>query len=452
MRVSVKISAKRDLRQSCLVVGRSGSGKSVFLLLLAYELIRKSQSARQHGVIVIDPHGDLAKAVLRFAIHADPSRLIYISSSINNEAKTPAGKEVTAVFNPFQSDGTPEMDYLLTETLTDSLCELLAEATLTTQMIAIIRPCLATVIRLKNGQANLATLHRFFMEGHNEDLLEAGRNSEIYQHRLFFMHEWYNDAYKLSKTSIKTKLSFFLSDPRLAALINGQSTFDLKAALNNGSVVVFGLPRGSSRFVSKVMSSLVTAYINASLMTRDSVPMEQRKTVYLIADEFQTMVSSRDSLVSSLAELRKYGLSCILATQSLMQIDDATLRKTVLVNTGLKAVSLTDAQDRSSFAKELGITATEIEGLRPLQFYLKRNDGRHKAFKFTVPILGRAFMLSKAETKKLLDYIVYESGHYIPIPPPPSPPSVSMIPAKRKTTNNSPMLSTQSNDGLKPAF
>ncbi len=454
MRISIRLSVKH-LAHHFLVVGRSGSGKSFLLQMMAYELIRKSQSSRRHGVLVIDPHGDLCSAILKFGIHSDPSRLKYISSSINREADVPRGQDVTAIFNPFISDGTPEMDYLLTETLTDALCELLAEATLTTQMIAIIRPCIATCIR--SPEPSLATLHRFFIEGANEDLLQIGKSSPIHQHRLFFEHDWFNEGYKLSKLSIKTKLSFFLSDPKLASMLNGTSTIDLAAALNDGSVVLFNLPRGSGRFVSQVMSKLTIAFITAALMGRHHEELSKRKKIFMLIDEFQVMASSQ-SLSMMLSELRKFGLSVTLASQSLLQLTDTVLRKTVLVNTGLKAVSSTDAQDRAAFAKELGITAEQIEKLRPLQFYLKRNDGRHRAFKFNVPVL-RGVFLSKTETKKLLYHLVYESGQYVPIPsaPPPPPPS----PTTEKTFKKKSSVHTNQTDktpptsppgGLKPAF
>lgn len=448
MRVSVRISAKKDLAAGALVVGRSGSGKSVLLMTLAYSLVHQSNNNRKHAVMIIDPHGDLARACMSFAMN-DRKRLIYLSSAINREADTPV--EYSCVFNPFlSSDTSAEMRYLLTETLTESLSELLADATLTIQMISVIRPCIATVLRSPNP--SLATLHRFFLEGQNNDLIELGKTSDVEQHRTFFTHEWNSEHLRVSKNSIRVKLSYFLSDQRLANMINGTSTVDIQQELQNGSVIILNIPKGSGSFASKVMGKLMVAYIHALMLRRDALEMLERTPCYLILDEFGSIVTA--SLAANLAEARKYGLSCILATQSLMQIEDATIRKTIAVNTGLKAVGLTDYQDRITFARELGkeITADDLEKLRQLQFYLKRNDGQHKAFKFKANILSRAYFLTKKQKKELLHWLVYESKQYRPVPPPvyPQPPikiATNNMEGKRKRYKDD-----TPNEGLKPAF
>ncbi len=436
-----------------IIAGKTGSGKSMLMQTHLYDLIRKSNSRRQYAVCVIDPHGDLGRACMSF-VNQDKTRLIYLSSAINREANTPQGQDYTCVFNPFMSDGTPEMRYLLTETLTDSLCELLVDANLTVQMLSVIRPCIATILRLHEiGKVpSMGELNRFFLEGQNEDLIALGKTSEVEQHRIFFTHDWYGDNLTISKKSIRVKLSYFLSDPRLANMLNGTSTVNIEQALNDGAVIIVNLPKGSGAFTSKVMGKLLLAYIHALMLRRDTIEPHLRKPCFLVVDEFQTMLTA--SLASSLAETRKYGLSVILATQSLMQIENAVIRKTIMVNTGIKAVSLTDYQDRVTFARELGssVTPEDIEKLRPLQFYLKRNDGRHQAFKFDVPILSKAFFLSKKSKKELLDYIVYESGQYRLVPPP-APPLTSSTPVnyipkeQKKQTKNKP-----TDSGLKPRF
>lgn len=447
MRVNVRISAKKDLAAHALVVGRSGSGKSVLLMTLAYSLINQSNGNRKHSVCIIDVHGDLARACMSYAIN-DRNRLIYLSSAINREADT--NEEVSCVFNPFMSsDTSAEMRYILTETLTESLSELLSEATLTIQMISVIRPCIATVLRSPNP--SLATLHRFFLEGQNEDLIALGKTSEVEQHRTFFTHEWQAEHLRVSKNSIRVKLSYFLSDQRLAHMINGNPTIDMEQALNSGSVIIINIPKGSGSFASKVMGKLTVAYLHALMLRRDALEMSERVPCYLIIDEFGSIVT--ESLTASLAEARKYGLSCIMATQSLMQIDNTTIRKTIAVNTGLKAVGLTDYQDRVTFARELGkeVTAEDLEKLRTLEFYLKRNSGEHKALKFKASILSRAYFLSKKEKKELLHWLVYESGQYRPVPPPvyPDPPKENQTGHKGKKfkrDNDTP------NEELKPKF
>lgn len=447
MKISLRISAKRDLGNHVLVVGRSGSGKSTLLLNLIYSLILQSNGNKKFGICVLDPHGDLCRSILSFAMmDKNRDRLLYISSAITSEAKT--DKEYTACFNPFSYDGSAEMRYLLTETLTECLCELLADATLTTQMISVIRPCIATVLRLPPAQRTLSTLARFFREGENVDLVALGKTSEIEQHRIFF-HRWNEEHLRISKNSISVKLSFFLSDQRLANMLNSESTFSLEEAINNGSVLLCNLPQGSGGFASKVMGKLILAYLRALMMRRHTLEQSERRPLYLFLDEFSFVTPSLGSLM---AEARKWGLSVCIAGQSLGQIPDTTLRKTIMVNTGLKVVGLTDYQDRSAFAKEISVPVEEMERLRPLQFYLKRNDGRHTAFKFNTNHLSKLYYITKKEKKELLHWLVYKSGQYIPVQPPAPPLDIQPLESK---ANNSKKKSTNNdnpNNGLKPAF
>lgn len=391
--------------------------------------------------MVLDPHGDLGRSVMSFAMQ-DRKRLYYLSSAINREADVPKGQEYSFVFNPFISD--PEMHINLTETLTECLCELLQEATLTPQMISVLKPCIATVLRLREiGKIpSIAELNRFFLDGQADDLVALGKISPVEQHRIFFTYEWNNDNLQISKKSIRVKLSYLLSDPRLANMLSGESTFPLEKAIEDGAVIVWNLPKGSGVNSSKVMLKFLNAFLYALMLKRDIQEPDARRQIYVIADEFQSYVSP--SISNSMAELRKYKLSLVLATQSLMQIPDTIIRKTISVNAGLKAIGMTDHADRQAMAKEIGhgIDAEDIEKLRTLQFYLKRNDGKHQPLKFDVPVLNSTYFLTKKEKKALLHWLVYESGQYRLVPPPHPLPSEQFA----NPSNN------RRDGGLKPAF
>lgn len=445
MKIKLKISARKELLNHGLIVGKSGAGKSTLVLWLIYYLIKISNFSRKHAVLVIDPHSDTAKACMSFAIQ-DRSRLIYLSSSITSELKT--DKEYTCCINPFvTNDNSAEMRYLLTETLCQNLCELLADATLTTQMITVIRPCIATVLRIEDpAQRNLSTLARFFREGENLDLIEFGKTSEIEQHRIFF-NNWHKDTHlQISRNSLNVKLSYFNQDPRLSAILNGVPTVDLEAAINSGAVIVLNLPQGSGGFASKVVGKLCLAQIEALMMRRHNMERAARVPLYVFIEELSFVTPSLGDLLSM---ARKYGASITICGQSLGQIADTILRKTIMVNTGFKAVGLTDYQDRAAFSKEIGVSAYDLERLRPLQFFLKRTDGRYKAIKFETSIMNRAYFLNKKQKQELLEWLVYESGQYVPVPPPPPPPTTheqSIV--KQQTRKKMP----PSSDSMKPAF
>ncbi len=391
-----------------LITGRSGSGKSKLMELLFYDLQRRSQSKRNFALIILDPHGDLAKTALRFAHNQDRDRLVYISSSINKEADTP--ETYSAVINPFDNDGSEDSLNILSQELADAFIELLSDTqyNFTPQMQAILRPCISTVLRSPNP--SMETLRRFMLDGKNQDLIELGKKSPNPNHRDFFINDFHITEYNITKKSIRTKLTYFLGDQSLINLLTGKSTINLEKCLEEGKVIIFNLPKGSGKFTSSVFGRLMIAYIHSIFLRRDGLPREKRKQAFFIVDEFQTVITQ--SLSQNLAETRKYGLSMILATQSLKQIENTIIRKTIMVNTGVKAVAQTDYEDRATFSKELSMDIKDLEALEPLYFYVKNSDGKHTPFKFRVPILGKPFFLTSGEQKNLLNHIVYKSGMY----------------------------------------
>jgi hypothetical protein len=417
--------------------------------LLIYDLQRRSQSKKEFSLVVLDPHGDLAKKVLSFAHNTQKERVIYVSSSINREGNTK--QTYSAIINPFDNDGSDEEINILSQELADALMELLSDSTynFTPQMQAIIRPCIATVLRTKNPCLN--ELKRFMLDGQNEDLIELGKQSPNAQHRDFFNNDFHIDEYRITKKSIRTKLTYFLGDQTLSNMINGKSTIDLEKCMNEGKIIIFNLPKGSGKFTSSVFGRLMIAYIHSIVLRRDNLPENKRKQCFMIIDEFQNYLTS--SLASNMTEARKYGLSMILATQSLRQIDSANIRKSVIINTGIKCVSQTDYEDRSTFAKELGINVKELEDMKPLQFVVKREDGEHTPFKVQVPILSSKYYLLAEQRKELMNYLLYKSGIYKEIidtdlhQPKPNEYKPKEAKPKQRTKNDNPF-----DDNLKPKF
>jgi hypothetical protein len=319
----------------------------------------------------------------------------------------------------------------------------------TPQMQAILRPCIATVLRSKNPCIN--ELKRFMLDGQNDDLVELGKQSPNQQHRDFFINDFHIEEYRLTKKSIRTKLTYFLGDQVLSDMLNGKSTVNLEKCLNEGKVIIFNLPKGSGKFTSSVFGRLMIASIHSIILRRDAIPREKRKQLFFFIDEFQNYITS--SLASNLAEARKYGLSLVLATQSLKQIEHATIRKTVMVNTSLKAIAQTDYEDRSTFSKELGIKLVDLEDLKPLQFYVK-NEAEQNPFKIKVPILAQQYFLVEEDKKELLQYLVNHSKQYIPVS--------SRIPETNNKSNPKTTIPNEKrvqikkdnpfDEGLKPAF
>lgn len=390
---------------------------------------------------MIDPHSDTTRRMLGYIHNEDRNRIVYVSSGINTEY--PSNEKYTCVLNIFEHDGSEYMKNVLASELTEAIGELLSEVgnnALTINMIAHLRPAIA--VTLDSPEPSMQTLRRFF--GQNcEDLVRLGQQSSNPQYRDWFTYDFSLPEHALTKKAIRTKLSYFLGDETLYRMLNGKSTINIEKCMNEGKVVLISLPRGAGRFCTSVMSRLLIAHIHAIAMRRETIQPKYRVPTFLYLDEMQTMVTQ--SLASSLQECRKMNLFLVLATQSLKQIPNAEMRKTISVNTGIQMIGQTDAEDRDFFRKEHSLQPDMLDRLMPLEFVVKRKGGQYKPFRVKVPILSRLHFMSEKKRSELLEYMVLHSGYYKPVSAlPPPPPSASgsqkQTPPKtdRRTTKDDP--------------
>lgn len=448
------ITARIKFDSHTLIAGKTGSGKSKLDEMIFTDLQRRSARKRNCAMVFVDIHGDTARTLLNSVHNRDRDRLVYISSAINREAKT--DEPYSAVINFFEvPEDSIEAKAIYANEIAEALTELLASSdnsfnTISVNMSTLLKATIFTV--MCSPDPSLATLARFFLDkdGQNADLLDLGRNSPIQTYREYFMYDWNHSTLTLSKAAIRNRLLFFIADPMLAPMINGRSTVNLEQCLNDGKVVIINVPKAAGRFTSNVLSRLAIAFIHAIMLRRDTLERKDRKPCYLFLDEFQAMITN--SLVSSLAECRKYGLNLVLATQSIHSLDKQ-VRTAVLVNTGIKMVGILDHEGKSLFSKELDVPMEKLNTLEPLHFMVRKNDGKHTAFKFRVPILAKRFFLSKDERKDLLDYLVYRSGIYKKITPSSPAPQLSHSDDQlKKETKSAKATDDLFDDNLKPHF
>jgi excisionase family DNA binding protein len=91
------------------------------------------------------------------------------------------------------------------------------------------------------------------------------------------------------------------------------------------------------------------AKIQMAAFSRSHIPSQKRVPFYLYIDEFQNFAS--ESFAVILSEARKYGLSLVMAHQTLSQVPDE-LRSLILGNTGIQVYFRVNRQDASLLAKE----------------------------------------------------------------------------------------------------
>lgn len=327
-----------ERRRHLYIVGQTGTGKSTLLLnLIAQDL------AAGHGLALLDPHGDLAEAVL---MHVPPARtndLVYINPA---DTERPIGfnplSGVPEDLKPIVADGVvsafrhvwpeswgPRLDYILTNAMR-ALLDVPGATLLMVPRLLIDEPFRAHIV-----------------EAHVDDPMV----------RAFWLNEYagYSDHFRAEAISpIQNKIGKALIEPRLRNMVSQpRRTITLRRLMDEGAIVLCNLSKGRlGEGVAHLLGALLTTTIAQAALSRADVPPANRRVFHLYADEFQSFATESFALI--LSEARKYGLTLTIAHQYLEQVPEH-LRAAVFGNVGSMIACRTGASDAPALANQIGL-------------------------------------------------------------------------------------------------
>lgn len=402
------------------ITGGSGSGKSELLKLMFYEMQRKSQDKRSFGVFLLDPHGDISKDVLKFVMNEDRERIVFLDPQINDLVKLK--DRYTFCINPFQiEDKSEENIEAYSDVLVSAFVELVNDTTMTRPMRTILKPCISTVLMMKNG--TLRDLQNFMIEGKNEKYIMFGKQSPFQSHRDFFKENFSDTYFETAKKSIYGKIQSLINSPTFDYLVNGESTVNLKSCMDSGKIVILRLPQGQSEEVSRAFGILFVALVQGIAKMREKIDEKYRKGVFFFIDECQNYVT--DSIKIILEQARKYGIHLILAQQGAGQGMDTDLKNAVLTNTALKIVGQNAFKTYDVIAKETGVPISEIQKLDKLEYNFFIKAQKKDPFIMQAPnflaknkkgdYINPHYYLTTEGAENLIRHFIEKSGYYKPV-------------------------------------
>jgi hypothetical protein len=149
---------------------------------------------------------------------------------------------------------------------------------------------------------------------------------------------------------VTNKVNAFLSDERISQMLSvPTSSFTLREIMDNRKILLIKLNKGKLKESADLLGSLFMAKLQLAAFSRTDIPEAARVPFYLYIDEFQNFASESFSVV--LSEARKYGLSLVLAHQTLQQIPP-DLRSSILGNAGIQVYFRMNRKDAELLAKE----------------------------------------------------------------------------------------------------
>jgi hypothetical protein len=332
---------QKDRATHLYVVGATGTGKTKFLECLIRQDIVNGQ-----GFGVIDPHGDLIEELKGFLAYryADDAQSQVITDRI--VLIDPTDPLHTVTFNPLEEISGVSVAEQAAE-LISAFKKIWADSW-GVRMEDLLRN---TLIALGEAELTLCELTQFLTHrAYRTAILDTVSNPTTTDY--FQRFDALTDRSQLTWIEpVMNKINAFLADERMRQMFSApHSSFNLREIMDQRKQLLIKLDKGKLKGASDLLGSLFMAKIQMSAFSRSGIPAHQRIPFYLYIDEFQNFASESFEVI--LSEARKYGLSLIMAHQSLSQIPDA-LRGLILASAGLQVYFRVNRQDAQLLAKEM---------------------------------------------------------------------------------------------------
>lgn len=331
--------AEKDRVTHFYVIGATGAGKTKFLEFLIQQDIEKG-----NGFGVIDPHGDLIEDIKGFlachhACHQDKEifdRVVIID---------PTDPKFTVTFNPIERLPGVSIAEQASE-LVSAFRKIWADSW-GVRMEDLMRNSL---IALGEADLTLTELPHFLTRRtFRESVLEKVAHPIAQEY--FQRFDALTDRGQITWIEpVMNKINAFFSDQRISQMFcSPKGSFNLREVIDHKKILLAKLDKGKLKDSADLLGSLLMAKIQIAAFSRSDLPQDKRTPFYLYVDEFQNFASESFSVL--LSEARKYGLSLVMAHQTLSQVP-VELRSLILGNTGIQVYFRISRQDAQLLAKE----------------------------------------------------------------------------------------------------
>lgn len=353
--------SREERERHIYIVGKSGTGKSTFLYNIAVADIMAGE-----GVAVIDPHGDLALAILDAVPRSRINDVCYLDVT---DSERPVG------FNP-ATLVAPERRALAAAGIVSAFKHLWADSWGPRLEHFLFHGVAALISR---RHATLVDLpHLYVDDNFRERVLRSVTDRETLR---FWREEFpsYTKSFRSEAVApILNKAGQFSASPQLR-LILGQIAprLDLKFAMDNGRILIANLAKGTiGEQASNLLGSLLISHLQLVAMERGTVAPHERAPFFALVDEFQTF--SSDAFALLLSEARKFAIHFCLANQYTDQLSPA-VRSAVIGNAGSLVVFRVGSRDAELLAAEFRpMEAGALSDQEPYTAWLRRGIGRDR--------------------------------------------------------------------------
>lgn len=351
-----------DRRRHLYVIGKTGTGKSTLLRNLIVQDI-----AARRGLILLDPHGDLADELLDFIPPRRIDDVIYVAPA---DLPHPVG------FNLLER--VPRDDRPLVAANIVATFKHLWRESWGQRLEYVLYNTVAALLDYppSRGAVSLLGVPRMFTDrDYRERIVREIRDARV---RSFWTEEFsaYPPSFAAEVVSpVQNRVGSILAAPAVRNML-GQATSTLRIgeAMNERRIIIANLSKGRlGEAASNLIGSLLVTAVQLAAMRRTALPEAERIDFAAYLDEFHNFTT--DAFASILAESRKYRLSLVIGHQYLDQVAPP-VRAAVFGNVGTMvtfAVGHTDAEELSGEFDPYGIET--LTGLRKGEVCVRTTAG-----------------------------------------------------------------------------
>ncbi len=317
------------------LVGRTRVGKSTLL----HHMIHQDIAAGK-GVAIIDPHGDLADAILATSIPTNREQDVVLFDTRDQEY--PIGLNLLTTLPGVSLDATAS--YALTV-----MRKMFADQWSSGRMETVLDATLRALVAMPG--TTIQDIPKL--------LLDSKYRRQVLKHvddpaTLDFWYEEYDlessGQQKEFARPINHRIRRFYRDPAIRGIVCQKGSLNFREILDRGQVFLANLG-GVLDIEAETLGALLISKIQMAAMSRSALALEQRTPFYLYVDEVQNFIAT--SLSKVFSEAGKYGLSLTVANQYLKQLEGDTL-EALMGNVGttiIFRVGPEDARALTSFVK-----------------------------------------------------------------------------------------------------
>lgn len=351
----------QDLRASHIhIIGATGSGKSKLI-----EYMLQQDMKLGHGACLIDPHGDLYRDLLRFAIeYRFVDRVIPFDLTED---------EYVLGFNPISYQGDISFK-------AKQLREACGKAwgvenwDDTPRLARWLYSVFYVLLEQNLSMLDALTLVHLSHTPKRAEIVKKIRHPQI-KHLFQELEQMRPSEIREQLESSYNRLFEFLNNSVIRKMFSQKHSINFRTLMKEGKILLCNLSTRNERLSKDDRNLLGTLLLHEFYSNSLLREQHERTPFYLYIDEFSNFVSL--DVAQGLAETRKFKLGYVLAHQDLAQLKefDERLFKAVMTNTRSKIVcgGLND-EDRELLAKEVFAPDFDIHKVKDEIYQTKQKN------------------------------------------------------------------------------